>query len=196
MKLLKNLLILALVGAILILTGSIFADKNKGLSLMSGRDSSTTPTLSSPLKAKNVNGPTGYEISNDYMDNVKKDLENLLAQIKGAGEVRAEISFDGGYQYNYATNKTQEETVTQEKDTSGGSRIVTTKRGTEQIVTLRGSNSEEPLVLEVREPTIKGVLVVAEGAADSRVKERIAEAVRIFLNLPAYKVIVVEGKFN
>lgn len=182
--LLRNLLIFALLGAMLILIGNIFIESPKADSTVQDMSGSSSKTYKKePLSAQ------------EYKRQLQEELALFLSKVDGAGRVAVEVSLDGGYKYSFAVNNTTEENTTQEKDASG-SRMVATKRGTEQVVTVRGSAGEEPLLVEVREPEIKGVIVLAEGAGNSQVKAKLAQAVRTFLGIPAYRVTVLEGKID
>ncbi len=181
--LLRNLLIFVLAGAMLILIGNIFIESPKTGSTVQDMSGSPAKTYSRPLSAQ------------EYKRQLQDELALFLSRVDGAGRVAVEVSLDGGYKYSFAVNNTIEENTTQEKDASG-SRMVASKRGTEQVVTVRGSTGEEPLLVEVREPEIKGVMVLAEGAGNSQVKAKLAQAVRTFLGIPAYRVTVLEGKID
>jgi len=52
--------------------------------------------------------------------------------------------------------------------------------------------SSQPIVVKEINPEIKGVIVVAEGARNSKVKLKISEAVQTVLDVPAYRVTVLE----
>lgn len=51
-------------------------------------------------------------------------------------------------------------------------------------------DKEVPLVVETVKPSIKGVLVVAKGAEDIKIKSMIVEAVTRALDVPSHRVSV------
>jgi stage III sporulation protein AG len=54
--------------------------------------------------------------------------------------------------------------------------------------------SDTPVVVSQTSPEIAGVLVLADGANDPVLKEKLVQAVETVLDLPAYKVIVLPRK--
>ena len=52
------------------------------------------------------------------------------------------------------------------------------------------NGDNEPFILETRKPKVVGVMVVAEGAKDSKVKSNIEKAVINLYDIPANKVNV------
>jgi len=61
-----------------------------------------------------------------------------------------------------------------------------------QPATVSGSDGNEPIVLKEIEPVVRGVIVVAEGAADVTVKLDLQRAVRAVLDIPLSKIEVFE----
>ena len=50
----------------------------------------------------------------------------------------------------------------------------------------------EPVILSKSYPTVKGVVVIAEGAGNSKVKADILEAVTTAFNIASHKVCILE----
>lgn len=117
---------------------------------------------------------------------VTDDLERVLSKMDGAGHVEVLIFWDGdietAYAYDEETNESRKEDGTTE---SGQKR---------QMVLTDGD--KEPVVTAREYPDIRGVLVMAEGAADDRVRERLLEAASSYLSVGKNRIeiTVMEGQ--
>lgn len=114
-------------------------------------------------------------------------LESILTNISGVGNVDVLITFETSEQIEPAFNSNSTTEKTEEKDSQGGVRAVTTESVNKTMVT---SNSESPIVIKTTDPKIKGVLVVAEGASDPTIKDSLYKAVQVSLQIPGHQVEV------
>ncbi|MDD4503497.1 MAG: stage III sporulation protein AG [Clostridiaceae bacterium] len=131
--------------------------------------------------------------ASDYVRGLEKDLSSILSKIQGAGRVSVMVTLKSGTEIIPAKDESVSDKVTNEKDTSGGTRIINEKTTDDKVVftAVQGGNSK-PLVIKEINPEIKGVIVVAEGAKDSKIKLKISNAVQTVLDIPAYRVTVYE----
>ena len=125
-----------------------------------------------------------------YNDDMETQLENILSQIKGVGTVDVMITYESSTEVIPASNISKSSQVTQENDSQGGTRTTTQEDLSENVVTTNGNN--DLIVIKEIKPQIRGVVVVAEGAGDIRVKTELIEAVRTIFQVPAYRVMVYE----
>lgn len=145
------------------------------------------------------NGDTHTEIGTvsntapDYLRELENDLSSILSKIQGAGRVSVMITLSSGTEIIPAKDESVSDKVTNEKDTSGGTRVINEKTTDDKVVftAAQGGNSK-PLIIKEINPEIKGVIVVAEGAEDSKIKLKISQAVQTVLDIPAYRVTVYE----
>ena len=109
-------------------------------------------------------------------------LEKILSEIKGAGNVRVYIGYEGTGEVVYVYDRTVNTTV--REDDSGGANMKTTvtEEKTTPVFTGEGS-SKTPLVEKTNGPKIQGVVIVAEGAADIKVRLELMEATAAALNI-------------
>lgn len=124
---------------------------------------------------------------------LEQRLQEVLGQIEGVGQVTASVSLASTKEQQFAVNTVAGSKVTNEKDPSGGSRVITESTDNDQLVLVhqeQGSR-ELPVVIKESKPEIQGVVVVAEGAADPWVKADLAKAVQTLLNVPAHKVSIL-----
>lgn len=125
-------------------------------------------------------------------EEMNKSLRIMLGQIKGVGKVEVFIRMASSGRSDYAVNTTTGKKTTQERDQSGGTRLTTEDTGSGQLVMVRNNQGVESPVLEQENaPRVAGVLVVAEGAGDARVKAELFESVRVALGIEPQKIIVL-----
>lgn len=131
--------------------------------------------------------------ASDYVRRLEADLSSILSKIQDAGRVSVMITLKSGAEMIPAKDESISDKVTDEKDTGGGARTINEKTTDDRIVfaAAQGGNSK-PLIIKEINPEIKGVIIVAEGAKDSKVKLNISRAVQTVLDIPAYRVTVCE----
>jgi stage III sporulation protein AG len=130
-------------------------------------------------------------VNRSYEEILEGKLANLLSQVKGAGAVTVSITLENSSTQEHAKNVVKESKSVQEKDTSGGIRTTVETKESEQILLSKENGSDHPVMVQELKPTIKGVLVVAEGAYDSNVKANLTQAVEAGLGVPSYKITVL-----
>lgn len=136
------------------------------------------------LEHINTDGLNGIEI------NLEQKLKNILSQIKGVGEVEVTVLLASGPRFDYAVNVSTIEKQIDEKDQSGGIRTTTEITEDGQLVIVRSDRAggEEPVVTQEYKPDIQGVLVVAQGADNPKIKANLLNAITTILDLEAHKV--------
>lgn len=183
------LLLIGLVGVILLVIG--FSPRLQGPPGTSGTPRPEATDGAAPVVAGSWTGgadPLGSQES--YLE---RRLEEILRQVEGAGRVSVKLTFATGRMYEYAENATREESSTTERDSAGVRRETTEVRTSGEVVTTqeRGSGYAVPVVRNVLEPRVQGVLVVSDGARDARVRTALTEAVATVLDIPPHKVAVL-----
>ena len=129
----------------------------------------------------------------DYVRRLENDLSSILEKIQNAGKVSVMITLKSGTEIIPAKDESISDKVTNEKDTTGGARVINEKTTDDKVVfTAIQGGSSKPLIIKEINPEVKGVIVVAEGAKDSKVKLKISQAVQTVLDIPAYRVTVYE----
>ena len=105
-------------------------------------------------------------------DDLQSQLEDLLGQIQGAGDVRVLL-----------TMETEKETVYQ---TDAGA------SGADTVIVEDSANSESALVRTVQSPVYRGAVVVCQGADSAVVRLAIIEAVSCATGLRSDQISVVK----
>ncbi|MCG1012686.1 stage III sporulation protein AG [Tepidanaerobacter sp. GT38] len=127
-----------------------------------------------------------------YEDKLERQLTELLRQVKGVGDVSVMITLEDETLIEPAFNTVNTEKTSEEKDNEGGVRTIIEKQTNQQVVLLRRNGEEEAVVLKKTAPKIKGVLIVADGASSSNIREKIMKSTATLLDIPIYKISVLE----
>lgn len=176
------LILVLCIGVMIFVAGDIFSD----IFGKSTNNKNAEETVSKNIEvvANNVN----------YEDKIKRDLVDILSQIKGVGKVNVMVYFEGSQETQPAYNINETSKVIQEKDNQGGTRTTNENNKSVNVVILNEGSNTKPLIVKQVNPSIGGVIVVAEGADNIAVKEMIKNAVKTVLNIPANKVSVESMK--
>ncbi|EGW36673.1 stage III sporulation protein AH [Desulfosporosinus sp. OT] len=147
-----------------------------------------------PVQSMQANSTsTSVSTTNTKIGALEKELENKLQanilQMDGVGKVQVSVSFSTGLKNEYARNQNVTRRTSKETDKSGGTRETTEVTENNQVVMPNGS-SQPVMVMEDR-PEVAGVLVIAEGARDPKVREGIHTAIQTLLNIPSARITVV-----
>lgn len=125
-------------------------------------------------------------------EKIGKKLCDMLRQVEGAGQVEVAVRLSASTSAEYAVNTTSGKKTTQEKDQTGGTRLTTEDTSSGQLVMNRsGSGGETPVVEREAAPQVAGVLVVAEGASEAKVKAKLFDATRVALGIEPQKIMVL-----
>lgn len=126
----------------------------------------------------NVNDKKVENVKEDSTTSLTDDLEerlaNILKEIDGVGEVSVMITFDSTVEQVTASNNNAQSTTTQ----NGVNSTTTSTQTASPII-----SNQNVIVLQEKMPEILGVIVVAEGAKDMKVKLNILSAVSTALDI-------------
>ncbi len=122
---------------------------------------------------------------------VEERLKNVLSCIRGAGRVEVMITYETNGEIVTAMTTS---TNTNTSESVDGDRESSQQQTTEssEPAKVDGSEGDEPIVLMERQPTVRGVIVVAEGAADVAVRLDLQRAVKAVLDVPVTNIEVFE----
>lgn len=167
----KWILILGIAGMALILFSSFFPDK----------DTNSEPVSSSVSDVET------------YTKQLESKITDLISQIDGVGECSVMITLENGIENVYANSEKNSDDSTNDAD---GQK--TTKRTDNQqdVVIVDGSDGKQALVVTQKEPTVKGVVVVCDGADSPTVVQRVTDTVTTALNVGSNRVSVVKAATN
>jgi len=128
--------------------------------------------------------------ASDPCSRISYELESILSQIEGAGEVEVSISTVSSGRKTYATNLRTETRESNENDRQGINKSSVEENANQDIAVSSGN----PLLVEEKNPEILGVLVVADGARSPEIREKLTNATATLLDIPVHKVEVMPRK--
>lgn len=120
-----------------------------------------------------------YESSTEeYVASLEEKLSKVLSDIEGAGKVSVAITVSSGFVYEYAYEEVSKDSLS---STSTSSSLIMV--------------DDSPIIVSKTYPVISGVLVVAEGGQDIRVKLNILESIQTLLEVSNDDITILSGEF-
>jgi len=183
----ENLVIILILGVIIIIVASTFLSDGE------------------KTKDKSKEVETIAFLSNSATDELRefeKRLEQILSEIEGAGTVKVMVTWNSDGEVVHAYNVTEESTVREEQDGSERTGKTDERKLQRELAFMDGSNGRVPVVTQKIRPDVKGVVVVADGAGSTAVRQDIINAVEALLGIPRHRIQVLkenkmtEGCYN
>lgn len=138
------------------------------------------------------------KVANEAIASYEREYENqikdAISKIVGVGTVDVVVNIESSEITVLEKNNTTTSQKTTEVDKQGGTRNIEDQSVAETVVIIRSGDKETPIVVETVKPSIRGVLVVAQGADNVQVKKWIIEAVTRALDVPSHRVAVMPMK--
>ena len=129
----------------------------------------------------------GYSLEGqEIVADIERRLSELLSKVEGAGQVSVMVYADTSSEQVPAYNDIQ--------DTRNDERVDGRSLEVSETRQLALAGTDEPVILKVIIPQIKGVIVVAEGADDVLVKAQLNNAVCTLLGIPEHRVQILKHK--
>ncbi len=117
----------------------------------------------------------------EHIRNLEDRLAAAISQIEGAGRVKVMVTLKNSKELVIA-----EDRKVNEQSTNDGSKTNTTSNRENKVV----MQNNQPFVLKELEPKLEGVIIIADGANDPIVKERINIAAKTLLGVESHKIAV------
>lgn len=127
----------------------------------------------------------------EYAAYLEGKLKKMLESVRGVGEVEVMITLESSEERIVEKDMTAERSQTEEQDSAGGTRTVSSLNTGYQTVYQEGSQGS-PFVVKTITPKVEGVLVVAEGAGKGNMTGEITQVVQALFGVEAHKVKVLE----
>lgn len=133
-----------------------------------------------------VSDATGSTLAEDARQ-LEERLTEIIGQVAGAGETCVMVTMDTTRESVYAEDITSQRRSIQTGELGSGDEDFSEER---THVLLGNGSEESPLVEKRIEPTVRGVLILCEGAEDPVVEARVTEAVRTVLGISSSQICV------
>ncbi len=127
----------------------------------------------------------------EFVQQMEERLGEIVGSIEGAGECRIMVTLENGVEYVYATE--QKNTSDRQEDTDENyNKTIQRDDNEETVIIIDSGDGREGLLVTEIQPTVKGVVVVCQGADREEVRERIVQAVTVALNISSKRVCVTK----
>lgn len=121
-------------------------------------------------------------------ERVEDALLSALERIEGVGRVKVDLTYATSAEEEWLFRTHEEKRKNQ--DQNGGT-VLEWRSEKDPVLRRQRDGVEEPIRVRTMAPKIAGVLVVAEGAADAVVREKLWQATATVLGIPLHRVMVV-----
>jgi len=187
-KLIEKAVIIAIVGVICLIAGSVLfqGDAKKGVT------GSKSDTIGEQKAVEALNQTDANTQSNQ----MEKSLESILSKIKGVGKVEVMVTFFSGNESIPAFDVKTSGNDTTEKDKEGGSRNIKQSEKENKTIYEEKDGVKKPFIVKELLPRVKGVVIVADGAANADIKISLTKAAEALLDIAAHKIQVFERTKN
>ncbi len=128
-------------------------------------------------------------------DALEQRLIEVLSKIRGAGRVDVLVTYETNGEIVTATVRQTDEDVRDASGTAGNETSRSMREVTEPA-TVETDSGHVPIVLYEKEPVVRGVIVVAEGASDFSVRQKLQSAVHAATGIPIERIEVFEMSYD
>ena len=125
----------------------------------------------------------------EYVNKLENKINSIISQIEGVGNSKVIITLEKGIENVYANS---EKKATNSNENFSGKM---SKRDDIQkdIVIIDGTQGKQALIVTQKEPTIRGVIIICEGADNPKTVADVVNSVSKCLNIGTNRLSVVKG---
>lgn len=131
--------------------------------------------------------------ADSYERQQEERLKEVLEKVEGVGRVEVMITLHASAQKVVEKDAPSRNQRVEETDSQGGNRTTQENEREETTVYEEGDDGiRTPYVIQELEPTVEGVIVIAEGGGNPTVKQNILEAVQALFPVEAHKIKIMK----
>lgn len=127
-----------------------------------------------------------------YAATLETRLENILCQMEGVGKVEVMITLSDTGESVVEKDREDSYSSVTETDSDGGNRATTEREESYKTVYVENGSETYPYIEKEVLPSIKGVVIVAEGGENPTVISEISDAVMALFPVEAHRIKVVK----
>ena len=176
-------IVLALTGVLILILAMPTGEKQTTVNEQEQIQTETEPTLAEAVPEWEEEAYTTY---------LEERLEEVLGEMEGVGKVKVMITFSDSGESIVEKDYTDSSNTVTENDSSGGTRTTTEQENSTNTVYVENGEETYPYIGKEVLPTIKGVVVVAEGGGNPTVVSDISDAVMALFPVEAHRIKVVK----
>lgn len=183
---------LLVLGIVCMIGSNLFSNQREATKT-SATTSTTEETGPESVETFGSSKDSSQKTLSDYKEKYESDLTDTLNKMAGVKDVQVVVTLASSEKKVYEKNTKSQTQQTEEEDKQGGKRSVVEESTEENVVIVNKDGEEVPVVIQTETPEIKGVLIVASGVEDLKIKEKVIEAVTRVLDVPRHKVSVQQS---
>ncbi|MGP4072449.1 stage III sporulation protein AG [Piscibacillus sp. B03] len=181
-------ILIGLIGLLFLIVSNIFSSNN------------SEPQEPAPIsneeevfldKSEERPSSSSDDVASELRNQMQDELATALNSIQGVSNVQVMLQLEASSLKVYEKNTITGRQRTSETDQNGGTREVEDETVENQTVILRKNNSEEPLLIQQKYPSVRGVLIIAEGVDNLQRKQSVVEAVSRLLDVSTHRISVL-----
>jgi len=138
--------------------------------------------------------PNNIQTEEDYIIHMEEKVEKILSSMDRVGKTEVIITLKSSGEKIVEKDIPIAKSNTDEQDSQGGSRNVSSVDSGESTVFATESGKSTPYVVKTTSPQVEGVLVVCEGAGIGSVSKNITDAIEVLFGIEPHKIKVVKMK--
>lgn len=123
---------------------------------------------------------------------LQKQLETFLSSVEGVGKVKVCLTMQTSKELVPAHNTPYTRKSEEETDENGKRTLTETQNDAQIILYEQADGSQSPLIIRQIEPTVRGVVVAAQGAGSQKVQNEIVELLEALFGIEAHKIKIVK----
>lgn len=145
--------------------------------------------ITMPMSNKSNKSSQGSinQTSSNYKQELESQLEDILSQVTGIGEIDVMITLESEFNQSVLFN----ESISESTSSNSNEKNTTEINSKKEAVMIKDSQGSAPYTVSDKYPSVTGVIVVATGADEPIIKSYIIQAVKAALEVPAHKIVVL-----
>lgn len=131
--------------------------------------------------------------TDSYVRLQEERLREVLQKVEGVGKAEVMITLQTSAEKVVEKDIPSTWQDVEESDSGGGTRTTREESQTEETVYQEEEDgSRIPYVVKELEPRVEGVIVIAQGGGDAKVRQNILEAVQALFSVEAHKIKIMK----
>lgn len=150
------------------------------------------PDTEAATEAAAVEAAAAAKATDSYEAELESRVRDILKTVDGVGEVDVMIILKSSSEKVLHADVSSKLSVTDETDSSGGSRQIRSEESDTSTVMISGDSRSEPVIEKEIRPELSGIIISAGGGGNPSVCAEISAAMEALFDLPAHKIKVLK----
>ena len=184
-------ILLFLAGILLVVIAMPLPQEKQNSKQWTTKNQAATDQTAGENKADSIAGDTELTTM-QYGAYLQKQLETFLSSVEGVGRGKVCLTRQTSKELVPAHNTPYTRKSEEETDENGKRTLTETQNDAQIILYEQADGSQSPLIIRQIEPTVRGVVVAAQGAGSQKVQNEIVELREALFGIEAHKIKIVK----